>query len=228
MQNRNDSSSTLPDLSDLVSGRPKLADSLFDVLCDQITKGVLKPGQRLREAEVAEALKVSRTPLREALMRMEHYDLLERDKGGAYFVARWDQKTLSEVASLRTQLEVFAAKLASERLTDEDFEQLEVLIFQMESVVKRGDSERLIALDIQFHGYIWKKAGHRLLQQMLEGMKVQIIYFMVLTRAGDEVGYASMHRDFIAALKAKDAGRIEQMLQHHIFDTAERALLRKE
>lgn len=81
-----------PGIASIVPQRQRLSDFVFDALCESIVKGVLKPGQRLREASIALRLEVSRTPVREAFTRLEMQHLLERDPNGAYLVA--DRKSV--------------------------------------------------------------------------------------------------------------------------------------
>ena len=96
--------SNLSDIPPITPQRQRLADQVYDALCNLIIDNRLAPGQRLREAEVADILEVSRTPVREAFARLEQQHLLERDASGRYFVARWDKRTLLEVATLRAPI----------------------------------------------------------------------------------------------------------------------------
>jgi DNA-binding GntR family transcriptional regulator len=206
--------------------RTRLSDSVFDSLCDAIVEGSLLPGERLVEAMLAETLEVSRMPVREALVKLERRRLVERDQTGTCRVARWDKVTLWEVATLRGALEVLVVKLAIPNLTSSDVDQLEEVIGQMERAVARGDSERLIRLDMRFHSHLWSCAGHKLLQDVLEEMKPQVRYFMYVTRPGDEETYPGTHREVMEVLRQGDAERAEVVIREHILTTAERAIAR--
>ena len=214
----------LSQLAPVSAVRNKLSDSVFDMLCDAIVEGTLPPGERMPEAQLARALDVSRMPVREALARLEHRHLVERDANGTCVVARWDRRMLREVATLRGALEGLVASLAAGRLLAEDVDHLQGLIVQMERAVERGDHERLIRLDIAFHSHIWSCAGHHLLQEMLEGLRPQVRYFMYITRPGDEETYPHTHQEVVDVLRAGDAVRAEAVIREHILTTAERAI----
>jgi DNA-binding GntR family transcriptional regulator len=202
----------------------KLSNFVYEALCKSIVEGELVAGQRLREAEVAESLGVSRTPVREALTKLESQHLLYRLPGGAYFVAKWNKQNLWEVATLRGALEGLAISLAAQNLRPEDFDYLEGIIAQMESAKKRADYHQLILLDIQFHSYIWSCAGHTLLSEALEQLKPQVRYFMIITRPGDEESYPETHRVLLETLKKRDPIKAKEAIQEHALLTAEHAI----
>lgn len=216
----------LPQLPSIVSNKQKLSDFIYDVMCDFIVKGKIVPGQRLREAEVAESLDVSRTPVREAFALLEMQHLLERDSTGAYLVATWNSQRLWEIASLRATLDGMAIRLASEHMKPADYDYLKSVIMQMDAATTRKDYDALIDLDIQFHSYIWGVANHLLLREMLEGMKAQVRFFMYLTRPGDEETYSSTHQELLDFLQDGDHSKLDQVINDHILATAERAISR--
>jgi DNA-binding GntR family transcriptional regulator len=123
-------------------------------------------------------------------------------------------------------LEGLAMRLACEHFTQEDYAALEEIIAQMDAAHARGDDDRLIALDIDFHNHLWGKANHNLLQQALEEMKAQILYFMYTTRPGDEKDYPSSHRELVNIMKAGEVEQASKTIQAHIHATAVRAVER--
>ncbi len=213
-------------LSPIQTKRNVLADHVYEALCQHIIAGKLVPGERLREAQIAEALGVSRTPIREAFARLENQNLLTREASGAYFVRRWDRDSLWEVATLRAALEGLGIQLAIGHLTPEDYTRMDEIINAMQIAHERGDDDRLIALDIEFHTLIWEHCGHRLLQQTLGEMKAQVIYFMFVTRPGDEGDYHVSHRQLVEIMKSGNADLASQTIQSHIRLTAMRAIQR--
>ena len=210
--------------SHIVKQAKKTADFVYDALCKSIVEGELKPGQRLREVEVAGAFGISRTPIREALRRVEEHHLLTRQVNGAYIIAEWDKKTLWELATLRGNLESLAISMAIKKITDEDYQYLGDLINKMDRIVKHKDYEKLILLDIQFHQYLWACSGHALLQETLSQMTPQIRYFMMLTKFGDEESYPETHQELIDVLKKGDADQAMEAIQKHVLETAERLI----
>lgn len=210
----------LASLSPITTQGKKTSDFVFEALSKSIVEGELKPGQRLREAEIALALGVSRTPLREALIKLEQQHLLRHQTNGACFIAEWNKKTLWEVATLRGTLEGFAISLAVKNISQEDFFHLETLINSMDRLVERRDYDKLILLDIQFHNFIWSRSDHALLQETLEQMTPQIRYFMMITKRGDEESYPTTHRQLLDVLKRGDADKAKETVQEHIRETA--------
>ncbi len=213
-------------LSPIMTKGQNTSDYAFDALCESIVEGELKPGQRLREVEIAQAFGISRTPIREALRKLEEHHLIKHQLNGAYFVAEWDKKTLWEQATLRGTLESLAVSLAINNIDEEDYLYLEDLIRTMEMMVKRKDYDKLILLDIQFHQYIWSHSNHALLQETLSNMTPQIRYLMMITKSGDEESYAETHHELMAVLKQKDAAKAMEAVQKHILDTAKHLIAR--
>ena len=200
---------------------------MYEVLCEAIVEGKLPPGERLRETQMAEALGVSRTPVREAFVRLKQQRLLSSDASGAYYVPVWDRQTLWEIATLRAALESLAISLAVQNLSAADFEHLEGIIQQMEQMDADPDSldyKRMAQYDFQFHTYIWSRTGHGLLEQALENIQPQAHYYMYLTRQAGQTDYAERHRILIEFLKGGDRSQANEIMLDHILPSAEKAM----
>jgi DNA-binding GntR family transcriptional regulator len=177
---------------------------------------------------MAEALGVSRTPVREALVRLKQQRLLSSDDSGAYYVAEWDRQTLWEIATLRAALESLAFSLAPQILSKEDFACLEGIIQQMgemDADPTSGDYKRMALFDYQFHSYVWSRTGHALLEQALENIKPQAHYYMYLTRQAGQTDYAEKHRILIEFLKHGDRSNANEIMLDHILASAEKAIV---
>ncbi|RLC68127.1 MAG: hypothetical protein DRI48_00455 [Chloroflexi bacterium] len=217
----------LSNLSPISSRPQRLSDQVYETLCDAIVEGKLPPGERLREAEVARALRVSRTPVRAAFAKLIQQQMLRTNASGAYYVAEWDRKTLWEIATLRAALESLAFSLAPQNLSQEDFDYLEGIIRQMEEMDANpasSDYKRMAQFDFQFHTYIWSRTGHDLLEQALENIKPQAHYYMYLTRQAGQVDYAERHRILIQFLKQGDRSQANEIMLDHILPSAEKAI----
>jgi DNA-binding GntR family transcriptional regulator len=201
-----------------------LSDRVYDAICNAIVEGELAPGQRLREAEVAKTLGVSRTPVREAFARLGQQNLVDKGPSGSYSVAKWDRQTLWEVATLRTSLEELAISLACQNLTGEDFEVLHSLIADVGTAIENKDYEKLIAIDISFHSFLWSRSQHKLLEAMLEQMRPQVRYFMYLAQPADEHYTTESHLKLVNVLKQKDVKAAKSTLREHILIAAERTI----
>ena len=209
----------------LLKVRPKtLPEQVFEVLSDAILAGALKEGQRLPESELAERMGISRAPVREALAELEKQGLAVHVPRKGTFVAEWSKEDLWEVATLRSVLEGLAAKFAHSNLEPEDVHFLEDVIKRMETAEQEGDDKQLVTLDLMFHGRVWECSRHKRLQRVLEDLKLQSKFFMIVTRSSDVVGYNELHLTLLEALLSQDADRAQQAAIKHVLDTALLAL----
>ncbi len=217
----------LSDLFPTVARPQRLSEHVFNALSEAIVEGKLPAGERLRETQMAEALGVSRTPVREAFVRLKQQRLLSSDASGAYYVAEWGRQTLWEIATLRAALESLAFSLAPQNLSQEDFDHLEGIARQMgemDADPASGDYKRMALFDFQFHTYIWSHTGHDLLEQALENIKPQAHYYMCLTRQAGQTDYAEKHRILIEFLKQGDHSKVNKIMLDHMFPSAEKTI----
>ena len=210
----------------LMGNASALVEQVADAIAQAILDGVFVSEQRLTAAEIAEWLGVSRTPVREAFMLLHAKRLLEKDSSRSFVVARWDENDLIEIGQLRAALETLAVELAMPHVTPDDLDYMDSIIMQMEGALKRGDLQRLVDLDFSLHSSLWRIAGNSRLQQALEDLKVQVSFFMSVTRPGDEVDYPDSHRALIVALRAGDVGEAKEVIRSHIMSTVDRAIAR--
>ena len=217
----------LSDLLPTVDRPQRLSENVYNAISEAIVEGKLPPGERLRETQMAEALGVSRTPVREAFVRLKQQRLLRSDASGAYYVAEWDRQTLWEIATLRAALESLAFSLAPQNLSQEDFDHLEEITRQMgemDSDPASWDYKRMALFDFHFHTYIWSRTGHDLLEQALENIKPQAHFYMYLTRQAGQTDYAEKHRILIEFLKQGDRSQVNEIMLDHILSSSERAI----
>jgi DNA-binding GntR family transcriptional regulator len=214
--------------SPLKPQRLSLSDNVAKAISDAILSGTLKSGQRVTETEVADWLGVSRTPVREAFAKLERQTFLKKATSRSYVVSNWTKEDFLELAQLRSALEALVIEIIIPKITEQDFEYLEAIISQMESAIQREDYERLMDLDIQFHSNLWNISDHSRLLQVLDDLKTQIIFFMTMTRPGDETDYPSTHRALIKEIKEENVEQAKHEIMTHILSTAKRAIARFE
>jgi len=217
----------ISDLLPTVDRPQRLSEHVYKALSEAITEGKLPPGKRLRETQIAKALGVSRTPVREAFARLKQQRLLSSDASGAYYVAKWDRKTLWEIATLRAALESLAFSLAPQNLSQEDLDHLEEIARQMEEMdadPASSDYKRMAQFDFRFHTYIWSRTGHDLLEQALENIKPQAHFYMYLTRQSGQTDYAERHRILIDFLKHGDRSKANEIMLDHILSYTEKSI----
>jgi DNA-binding GntR family transcriptional regulator len=217
----------LSDLLPTVARPQRLSEHVYNALSEAIVEGKLPPGERLRETQMAEALGVSRTPVREAFVRLKQQRLLSSDASGAYYVAEWDRQTLWEIATLRAALEGLAFSLAPQNLSKEDYDHLEEITRQMgemDADPESSDYKRMAQFDFQFHTYIWTRTGHDLLEGALENIKPQAHFYMFLTRQAGQTDYAERHHILIEFLKHGDRSQVNEIMLDHIIASSEKAI----
>jgi len=133
-----------------------LREVVCETLRDAIRKGVLKPGERLMEIQLAEELGVSRTPVREAIrkLELEGYVIMMPRRGT--YVANLSIRDVNEVFEIRTSLDSLASGLAAERITDEELERLQRLLVMIGEYIEENNMEKIVETDTEFHDILYQ------------------------------------------------------------------------
>lgn len=195
-----------------------MAEQIATALRQAIADGKLRPGARLLEVQIAREMGTSRAPLREALIQLQREGLVVRQPNRGTFVADLTEDLVREVASLRGVLEGFAASLAVKRLTQADFERLETILTEMLTVARRGDFPRMVEWDYQFHEYIMRASGHRLLYETWMGMDRKIRVYLSATNLmyADMKAVVQGHLSILQALRRRDPQRAVRVMAEHM------------
>jgi len=141
-----------------------ISGQVRDMLRDRITAGDLAPGEKLTETDLAARLKISRGPLREAILQLTEDGLLVKAPYKGLRVRSVSQQELAELYSLRTTLERFAFEEAWEKRTDSDLVELRRLYDDLDSARNNQDISRAVTGEIAFHSWVYNLSGHGLLQ----------------------------------------------------------------
>lgn len=195
-----------------------MAEQIATALRQAIAVGKLRPGTRLLEVQIAREMGTSRAPLREALILLEREGLVVRQPNRGTFVADLTEELVREVASLRGVLEGFAASLAVKRLTPADFERLEKILREMSAAARRGEFPRMVEWDYQFHEYIMRASGHRLLYETWVGMDRKIRIYLAATNLmyRDMKSVVDGHMPILEALRRRDPQRASRVMAEHL------------
>jgi len=154
-----------------------LREIVFEHLREAILSGRLKPGERLMEVQLAEEMGVSRTPVREAIRKLELEGLaIMIARRGAY-VSDLSIKDIAETFEIRTALESLAAGLAAERISPEGLEQLERILVQIGECMEDENADRLAELDERFHAILYAASRNQRLSQIVSNLREQINRF---------------------------------------------------
>jgi len=200
----------------VVTRGERVADQVYRTLRRAIIMGEFQPGIRLREVEVAAALKVSRTPVREAISRLIGARLLrELPMGGVEVVDATAE--LSEIYYIREALESCAARLAALRITEPQLARLDGLIAAAEAAGTRSFDER-VRINQEFHMTIAEAAASPRLIEMIGGFREFFMNARWLSRY-DRKGLSRAlreHRGIVAALRAGSSDRAERLVRQHL------------
>lgn len=151
-----------------------LRDVVFNTLRQAILKGELEPGERLMEIQLAERLGVSRTPIREAIRKLELEGLVLMIPRKGAEVAKISEKSLRDVLEVRRSLEELAIELACARMTGEDIKDLEQAQETFRMAVEQGDAMTIAESDEHFHDIIYNGTGNTRLVQILNNLREQM------------------------------------------------------
>lgn len=151
-----------------------LRDVVFITLRQAILRGQLKPGQRLMEIQLAKQLGVSRTPVREAIRKLELEGLVVTIPRKGAEVAQITEKDLKDVIEVRCALEELAVELACERITSSHIVQLKEVVKDFEHLISKGDITELAESDVRFHDIIFASTQNQRLIQMISNLREQM------------------------------------------------------
>ena len=151
-----------------------LRDVVFKTLRQAILTGDLKPGERLMEIHLANKLGVSRTPIREAIRKLELEGLVTMVPRRGAQVAQITEKSMSDVLEVRRALDELAVELACLRITDEEKEKLKEACAAFEEAVVTNDIRAIAKADVAFHDIIFQSTGNARLSQLVNNLAEQM------------------------------------------------------
>lgn len=156
-----------------------LRDVVFNTLRQAILRGELKPGERLMEIQLANKLGVSRTPIREAIRKLELEGLVLMVPRKGAEVAEITEKNLLDVLEVRKALEELAVELACDRISQEQIDELRVAAKRFQQVIKSGDVTKIAEADVNFHDIIFAATDNQRLIFLLNNLREQMYRFRV-------------------------------------------------
>lgn len=196
---------------------PSYAVQVGQMLKKSILNGVYGPGSRLNEAELAESMGVSRSPIREAIQRLAKEGLVELVPRKGSFVTSLKLDEVKELFELREVLEIKAAELAAQRISNQELSQLSKLLVDTSDLIKRK-KYRQYPWNLDFHKQIASCAKNRYLLEKIYDTNVHLL--LVRHKSGLETGRAEKalqeHKRIFEAIRNKDAGSAGQFMKEHI------------
>lgn len=203
-----------------------LRDVVFKKLRRAILLEELKAGERLPEIRLADKLGVSRTPIREAIRKLELEGLVIMAPRRGAIVAQINEKNLKDVLEVRRVLDMLSAGLACERIDEEGKKALNLACREFEKAVKSGDLREIAQKDVALHNIIIEATGNVTLQQMLENLAEQMYRYRV-KYLKDDSQYGALvkeHQAIYESIVRGDRETAARLAREHI-DHQEKAII---
>jgi len=206
-----------------------ITDEVEASILSAIFKGKIKPGKRLVELEIANILKVSRVPVREALQRLQRMGIITQLPRKGWIVSQITLESAADVFGVRKLLESLAARCAAKHINDGDVKYLKGIIDDMKEATSVGDFDKTLELENNFHRFLIEKSNRPFLIKTLEYIRVPIRLYISIARLmndRDMENFAPRHSHILQAIKTKDPDKIEKAVSYHI-SLGEETILKK-
>ena len=203
---------------------------LRELVCENIrqaiTDGIFSPGERLMEIQLADEMGVSRTPVREAIRKLELEGFVVMIPRRGTYVADISIKDINEVYEIRTSLDVLAAGLAAERINDEELETLQRLMVEIGQHIEDGNIEQIVELDTAFHDVLYQASRNERLRNIINNLREQItvIRGRSMMYPGRILNTMDEHKELVESVAARDVERAQNAARTHL-ENAEHTLL---
>ena len=211
--------------SDYTKARPLQGHSAYEQLLEEIRTGSLKPGARLTEIEIADRLNISRTPVREAIRRLESEGLVDHQPRSGAVVRTLAYPEVMELYEMRCVLEGTAARLAARAASDVELEELRAINADMAAAA--GNGPDMARLNRQFHARLLDAARNRFLVKSMASIETTMLILGPTSMAaeGRATEAIAEHEAILAALASRDGATAEQAMRAHM-ERAQLARLR--
>lgn len=198
--------------------RQSLGRSVYEKLKSAIVQGEFQPGSRVVESRLAHVLGISRTPVREAIHKLEREGLLQQDPKGGFFVKGLTRSDIEETFGIRSVLESYAARLTAIRHQEGELYPLEEKIAAYQACLDQGNLEALPAINTAFHDVLYGLSRSPKLAKMINDLRDQIYRFRLVILKIEAMARLSNqdHRLILQAIKERDAEGVEQLTRDHI------------
>lgn len=206
--------------------RKSAKDLVYETLCDWIIRGEMMPGEKLLDTELAAYFSVSRTPVREALQRLEAQKLIKVTPGRATTVEAVDKNDIEKCYIPLAEIQGLAVRLAAPRLTEAQLARLEEVQSEFEEACRADQAEQAICCDNKFHEIILQAADNEYIMEfshMLQ-LHVQRIKYHYFRRDMLRKTSVEHHRDILDTLENRDADRGAELMRSHWLYVMERCL----
>lgn len=210
---------------DLNNHQP-LREAVCNAIRDAINNGVLKPGDRLMEIQLAEELGISRTPVREAIRKLEMEGFVVMIPRRGTYVTDISLKDVTEIYEIRISLDMLAASLAAERINDDELEEMDRQLLLTSKYNIDTEMEKIVACDSVFHDVLYRAARNERLVSIINNLRDQLTNMRGRTMAqpGRLAETLTEHRILLDAIASRDSEAAAAAARSHI-ENAERTLM---
>lgn len=199
-------------------GASTLEEKVYNILEDQILSQKLRAGDSVTEMKLSKELGVSRTPVREALQRLDREGLIKLRPNKGAVVVGISERDLIDIYKIRTRLEGLAARIAAENADETLIRQLSDNIELTEFYMSKGNIEKLKDLDSDFHDIIYSYCQSRILGKTLSELHRYIVCYRKLSLSvkGRLERSLAEHREIVEAIKKGDADGADSLMSAHV------------
>ena len=199
-----------------------LRDQVRDLLLSRVMSGEYPPGSRLVETRIAQELGVSQAPVREALRDLEQLGCIVHEPFRGCSVRAFSAAELLEAFPVRAALEALAARLAAERMTEDELLRLAELLETMRAAAARGDAHDQSQANASFHATIVRAARNATLERQWSFLEPYSRTFLTVSQPGlDLLALSERHVPILEALRARDGDAAAAAMHRHLMDAAE-------
>lgn len=194
-----------------------LADQVFDHLETDILSGKYSRGEILTESKLSQELGVSRTPIREALRRLEQEHIIEETGKGSVVIGI-SEKDVDDIFVIRKQLETLVAGIAAENCTDEQLSKLREALELQEFYLEKGDAEQIKQMDNRFHYIVYRLSGSTVFYDILVPLhkKIQKYRKIAVQSSGRAKASVEEHRKIYEAIASGNKALAEKYVLEHV------------
>lgn len=204
---------------------------LRELVCETIRQaiidGTFSPGERLMEIQLADEMGVSRTPVREAIRKLELEGFVVMIPRRGTYVADISIKDITEIYEIRTCLDVLAAGLAAERITDDELETLNRLLVEIGQHIADNNMEKIVEVDTAFHDILYQASRNERLCVIINNLREQLtgIRGRSMSYPGRLVETMDEHRSLVDCIAARNVEAAQNAARIHI-ENAEHTLMK--
>ncbi len=209
--------------------QPKsLSSQAYELIRKAISLGELKPGDKITERSLASKLAISPTPVREALKRLEHEGLIEREGQKSIVVADKSESAIAEIAFIEAKLSGIAARFAADKITEQELAEIQGLYDTVIQKLPTASGEELLPLARRFHEIVRQASRNEVLVRFLETVEAFDYSYRLYSlnaeiqfRTDHLVTSLNEHMQIFEALKARDGERADRLMVEHSLRTSQ-------